>query len=243
MWTNLNFNANLIQHDTDRALLIKLPKSRHQFWHPKACVRMVRGSGDSMMSVGIADDMKITTFVPGAGKHNRRERYDERTYTAEEFIKQMGGQCGNTAPVNVGTMSRLVDILQTAKQHLKWPKIRLHSADGEVVVSLAGDKSKNAGFLYVKRPFSAAAALYGQDGYLGKIDAESGKYHPSRTAPESVATALKTFSDDPEKAAGDYGHLTGNCCFCSRALTDERSTDVGYGKTCAGHYGLPWGAK
>ena len=31
------------------------------------------------------------------------------------------------------------------------------------------------------------------------------------------------------------------CCFCNRALEDERSTAVGYGPICAGHFGLAWG--
>jgi hypothetical protein len=29
--------------------------------------------------------------------------------------------------------------------------------------------------------------------------------------------------------------------FCSKKLTDERSIEVGYGRICAGHNGLPWG--
>jgi hypothetical protein len=29
--------------------------------------------------------------------------------------------------------------------------------------------------------------------------------------------------------------------FCRLTLTDARSTAVGYGQTCAGHWGMPWG--
>lgn len=38
-----------------------------------------------------------------------------------------------------------------------------------------------------------------------------------------------------------FGLLYGQCVFCSRTLTDERSIAVGYGETCASHNGLPWG--
>lgn len=31
------------------------------------------------------------------------------------------------------------------------------------------------------------------------------------------------------------------CCYCYKALEDERSKAVGYGKTCAERWGLPWG--
>lgn len=41
--------------------------------------------------------------------------------------------------------------------------------------------------------------------------------------------------------AARFGQLTGQCVFCSRRLTDERSITVGYGPVCAEHNGLPWG--
>jgi hypothetical protein len=35
----------------------------------------------------------------------------------------------------------------------------------------------------------------------------------------------------------------GSAASANTALTDERSTEVGYGPVCAKHYGLPWGVK
>ena len=52
---------------------------------------------------------------------------------------------------------------------------------------------------------------------------------------------LKAFAADPETVAAQYGSLTGNCCFCGRKLTDDRSTNVGYGPVCADKFGLNWG--
>jgi len=52
---------------------------------------------------------------------------------------------------------------------------------------------------------------------------------------------LEDFSQKPIEMAILHGKLTGNCCFCSLALTDERSLQCGYGDTCARHYRLPWG--
>lgn len=41
--------------------------------------------------------------------------------------------------------------------------------------------------------------------------------------------------------AAVFGKLYGKCVFCSKALTDPRSIHAGYGETCAGNHGLPWG--
>ena len=59
---------------------------------------------------------------------------------------------------------------------------------------------------------------------------------------DKITDLLTRFAADPAKVASEHGALTGSCCFCNKALKDERSTQVGYGSTCAKHYGLPWGA-
>jgi hypothetical protein len=106
------------------------------------------------------------------------------------------------------------------------PKVRLAYEGMTFSLSLAGAASANAGHLYVKI-----------DGdYVGKIS-PAGDY---RGKPLAVA-ALQSFSADPVAAAKSYGKLTGCCSFCSRPLSDERSTANGYGKTCAAKYGMPWG--
>lgn len=44
-----------------------------------------------------------------------------------------------------------------------------------------------------------------------------------------------------EQAAA-FGHMTGGCVFCSRAIDTPESTAVGYGPVCAAKHGLPWGS-
>jgi hypothetical protein len=41
--------------------------------------------------------------------------------------------------------------------------------------------------------------------------------------------------------AARFGHDHGECVYCARHLSDDRSVAVGYGATCAKNYGLPWG--
>lgn len=58
-----------------------------------------------------------------------------------------------------------------------------------------------------------------------------------------IENLLLSVSQDPEGHAARHGKLHGYCCFCSLPLSDERSTEVGYGPTCAEHFHLPWGKK
>ena len=139
-------------------------------------------------------------------------------------------------PVSVGSLSALVELLKTAGKHLKWPSFRIAiDAEDEVVISRA--KGKNAGWLYVKSPGG-----YNNNTYYGKVN-EAGEFLGSRASSPAIEQALVRFSADPAGVASEYGRLHGKCCFCNLPLKDERSTTVGYGKTCSKHYGLPWGAK
>ena len=130
----------------------------------------------------------------------------------------------------------MIALFTTAAEHLKYPKVRLQTADGqEVCLGRAGNRSKNPGAINV-----TDGKPYGENKWFGRID-KNGHLSASRQCDDDVTDLLQRFSTDPAGVAADYGKLTGNCCFCRRQLTDERSTDVGYGPVCAGHFNLPWG--
>lgn len=57
-----------------------------------------------------------------------------------------------------------------------------------------------------------------------------------------VVEVVRGFAADPITGAKNSARLTGRCCFCDGGMTDERSTEVGYGKRCAENFGLPWGS-
>jgi len=63
----------------------------------------------------------------------------------------------------------------------------------------------------------------------------------SASGRSAFGQVLKALAENPAAVAAAYGKLTGNCCFCGSNLSNARSTGVGYGKTCAEHYGLSWG--
>jgi hypothetical protein len=108
-----------------------------------------------------------------------------------------------------------------------------------VRLAIAGPAAKVPGSITV---LDANKGIDGRD-WFGRITVD-GAFQPSNKLNgrvDTVAKRLQEFACDPAKVAAEHGRLTGSCCFCNKTLKDERSTAVGYGETCAGHYGLPWG--
>ncbi len=58
---------------------------------------------------------------------------------------------------------------------------------------------------------------------------------------KSEEDVLAAFNTDKVAFAKAYGDEHHSCCFCGLDLTDERSTEKGYGPICAVRNGLPWG--
>ena len=155
---------------------------------------------------------------------------DKQFYWVKRLLQQGGAKArtqlsGNLVPFAV--------MFQFAKQHLRRPKVRLITDEGtRFYVYPAAEKSKNAGWFYVKMSGLGGA-------YCGKIDPKSGEFIASADCTEDILRALHAFAADPKQAATAYGKLTNACCFCGQTLTDNVSVTLGYGPICAQHYGLP----
>jgi hypothetical protein len=104
------------------------------------------------------------------------------------------------------------------------------------VLRLAGAKSTQPGSVTV-----TSEGKYGSNTFYGRITA-TGELQPARTMTAEIAALLRRFNDDPIAVAGECGRITGNCCFCKLALSDPRSTALGYGPVCAEQWKLPWRA-
>lgn len=133
------------------------------------------------------------------------------------------------------SMNAIHALFTKAGVHLKKPSIKLSTTKGKSLVLKPG---KFAGTINV-----ASSTSY-PNKYYGKITAE-GAYSPAfQLSQDTVADIVETlmaFAAAPDVIAAKYGKLHGKCCFCSKGLTDAKSTSVGYGPICAQHYGLPWG--
>jgi hypothetical protein len=133
-------------------------------------------------------------------------------------------------------LSGVITLLQDAKQHLKFPAIRLTASDGTpVVLKVAGDRAKEPGTVN-----ATDGGSYPDNRWFGRI-ALDGAFKPGRACTTDVIDVLVRLGSDPATVAAEHGKLTGSCSFCRQPLSDERSTEVGYGPVCAKHFGLPWG--
>lgn len=131
----------------------------------------------------------------------------------------------------------LVEMLHTAGEHLKFPRIVVQFDEGSIRLNIAGPTSKRPGSLNV-----TSDGAYEDRTWYGRIHQESGRFETAfKGAPDWVVDALIKFNEDPAGTASLQGQRYGNCCFCRLELTTNESLAVGYGPVCAEHYGLPWG--
>jgi hypothetical protein len=171
------------------------------------------------------------------------------------------------APMKTLKLAKLVGLFASASENLKWPKItfqftlseelrkanrskygtdlrgldtltakqaelmlRLFENDFTIRLSRAGEGSKNPGCIQI----------VGADRkWFGRI--VDGVFHRVDHCPQDVVDFLKAFNSKATVISQFFGWNSGNCCYCNRLLSDDRSLDAGYGKTCAGHYNQPWG--
>lgn len=149
----------------------------------------------------------------------------------EYWAHKLANDARKPAVESTGKFTSLFPLFNTAKTNgLKRAKLRFIQAGKELALSFAPDTGNNPGHLYFK--------IDGE--YAGKVTPH-GVFFPSRNCPSEAMVFLTNFAENPVGAAQAYGKETGECCFCAKELTDERSVSVGYGPICAAKWGLPWG--
>lgn len=121
-------------------------------------------------------------------------------------------------------------LLSAQKRGLKNPKLRVLAPDGSTELRLSTTSPRSA------VPGSIAVVL-GAD-FVGCVRPNGDT--TGRFAMDSVLqNHLLEVAKNPVQAAQKYAALMGLCSFCGKQLTDEGSTEVGYGPVCAKHWGLP----
>jgi hypothetical protein len=155
------------------------------------------------------------------------------------WVCKLGATQTRPDAVKIGDLSGLLRLFENAKKHLKRPAIVISSDAGPLKISVAGSNARQPGTINV-----ATVGSFGECTWYGRIQL-TGMFEPSPrdATPAGLIVTITELANDPAKAASNHGRLTGKCCFCNRPLSDERSTAVGYGYTCASHFELPWGSE
>lgn len=156
------------------------------------------------------------------------------------YYNRRNEAAGARTQADLGSFEDVIALMKRGGAALKFPKITLRTDNGQTIqLSIAGSRSKTPGVVNV-----TDGGSFENNTWFGKVTPE-GKWMPSGRGglqtQAAVATLLTALAQDAAATAAAYGRLTGQCCFCSKPLTDARSTSVGYGGTCAKNYGLPWG--
>ena len=91
MWCKIYINAQNIEYETDRAILIKMPNNSdyagYHFWHPSKLVRVEGGKGYHL-SFSFTNDFKFKIFKNGKGKYNYKKIIDEVELSSDEMFEE-----------------------------------------------------------------------------------------------------------------------------------------------------------
>jgi hypothetical protein len=149
------------------------------------------------------------------------------------------GQKDEPKENTVVRVPELIEAFDRAAENLKWPKIKIEKEGRLVRIARQGSRSNNEGGLKIDN-----GCQYGDpsQAYYGNVTPD-GVFHYRNNCPADVIELVCGLNSNLGDTASVHGLAFGNCCFCSRELTDPKSVRVGYGPVCADHYGLPHGAK
>ena len=132
------------------------------------------------------------------------------------------------------SLDGIIAFFDAASDNLATPKILFEIDGGDVKLNRAGSRSRHFGKVFVTNA-EEWGSLDRQ--FYGSIGTDA-LFTPSTDCTDAIHDLLRRFDNDPVGVASKEGKASGNCAFCSKALTTERSRDVGYGPTCAKNYGL-----
>jgi hypothetical protein len=199
---------------------------------------------DNLANLVVRDQSFASSLL---GQLDRRGLSNSQLYWLNKLSeKAVGAPEPEREKTKVGDLKGIMGLFDKAQEHLKFPAIVLAVAMpadfGEVGydeyrLSVAGDRAKVPGSINVTNT-AKPADWFGRILSTGEFEAS-----PRIETPRNLIPGLARFAADPVNVAKESGMLTGKCCFCNKGLTDERSTEVGYGPVCAKHYGLSWGSK
>ena len=88
-WKTINFNKQNIEHETEKAVLIKMPNNSefkgYQFWHPAKCVRTLSAGKSYFKTFSFAEDWEFTIFKTDKNGNKTNEQILNANEMQEAF--------------------------------------------------------------------------------------------------------------------------------------------------------------
>lgn len=141
-----------------------------------------------------------------------------------------------TAEPIYGDFDAVHVMFRLASDKLKKPKIRLLS-DAGVFVQLNFDNESRKVLI-----FRDGWQGHGKRKFIGWIKDNVIVPYKADSLDDDIKMVIQEFALNPEQVSKAMAHKLGACVYCGRRLSDPISKKVGFGKTCASHYGLKWAA-
>tara|TARA_R110002110_G_scaffold246492_1_gene462966 strand:+ start:1579 stop:2334 length:756 start_codon:yes stop_codon:yes gene_type:complete len=134
-------------------------------------------------------------------------------------------------------LNGIFDFFDAASENLSTPKVNFEMDDGGMLkISRAGARSKHHGKIFLTNGEEWGSS---ERKFYGSIDL-TGLFSPSSSMNKGIEDLIKRFDKDPKGVAKAIGLQSGNCAYCQRALTTDKSREAGYGPGCAKNYGLDY---
>lgn len=80
----------MIQHETIKAILVKLPKTDWQVWLSKKFIRP--GTHSANLSISVNEEYSFEIFRSGKGRYNSTQKLDSKQITGKELSEKCGVQ-------------------------------------------------------------------------------------------------------------------------------------------------------
>lgn len=201
-----------------------------------ACDRIPANHADRSYATSLTADLRrYGSLFPG-------KRYWLHVIASKQIDReQEAAQPASTTGGASGSLPQIAAFLTPVSKKIKsGARVTFTSGPLTVTIKRAGERSRWPGSFYV------VGTGFGADGaseiYAGRI-APDGGWFPAPACEVAVYALLDEFEQNPAEYAAAYGRRTGRCFACDIRLDDPISMGFGYGRICAGHYGLPYGKR
>jgi len=124
----------------------------------------------------------------------------------------------------------IVTLFSKSKDELQYPRITIETRTGLDIVFSFWFNGKGNEVVSVKGRSGDYQVDYGQ--------IHNGNWYKKNNPNKKIIALVDILNSNPGKLIRESSEIEGKCCFCRKELTDEHSTNVGFGRTCAENWGL-----